>query len=181
MNFFMSRKRKEELLCLQKNVLDNSPDKLICSEKQLIALAYQKAENSLRIVQDCNKILQTTIAPDVFFSRFQLLIQHSSNLAIMEKYISFSGASPTAAFNVLMSEKQECIKQFLIRYFCKVLDKADSLKTAKGKLNQYQKFYDSLTPYFAEMDADNIDYIETKYKAYTRLLEKKTKKEGEGC
>lgn len=173
MNIFMSRKRKGELLALQKIVLDSSPDKLIYSETQLKELAYQKAGNSLRIVQDCNKIVQSTIDPDTFFSRFQLLIQHSNNLSNLERYVSFSGASPTYAFNVLAAEKQECIKQFLIRYFCKVDIKAESLKTAKGKLNQYQKFYDSLKPYFSEMDANNIDYIETKYKAYTRSLEKK--------
>lgn len=46
------------------------------------------------------------------------------------------------------------------------------MKTDKGKLNQYQKFYDSLKPYFAEMNADNINYVETKYRVYTSALEK---------
>lgn len=39
-DLFMSQKRKEELLLLQKTVVENSPDKLIYSEKQLKALAY---------------------------------------------------------------------------------------------------------------------------------------------
>lgn len=163
-------KKKAELLELQKIVLDNSPDQLVLSEKQLIELAKIHAQNSLRIVQDCSKILQSTVKPDVFFERFQLLILHSSNMAILEKYVPFRGASPMAAFNVLMAEKQQCINQFLIRYFCSVFDKAETLKTDKGKFNQYKKFYDSLLPYYDEMDADNIDYIETKYKAYTRRL-----------
>jgi len=166
----MFGKGKAELLELQKIVLDNSPDELILSKKKLIELARIHAENSLRIVHDCNNILQNTTKPDVFFERFQLMILHSSNLVILEKYIPFSGASPTDAFHVLMSEKQECINQFLIRYFCAVFDKAEKMKTDKGKLNQYQKFYDSLVPYFDEMDADNIDYVETKYRAYTRRL-----------
>ena len=162
--------RKTELLVLQKMVLDNSPDRLILSKNKLFELARMKAENSLRIAQDCSKILQNTVKPDVFFERLQLLIFHTSTLTLLERYVPFNGTSPTVAFHILIDEKQECIRQFLIRYFCTVLDKVDNLKTDKGKLNQYQKFYDSLLPYYNEMDADNIDYIETKYRAYTRSL-----------
>ena len=170
--FDLFRSNNDDLLELQKLVVENAPDKLIMSGKQLKVMANQRAANSLRIAQDCCQILQTTTSPDVFFDRFHLFAWHCSELALLEKYVSFSGASPTEAFSVLMSEKQECIRQFLVRYFGKVFDKAESLKTEKGKLNQYQKFYDSLKPYFSEMDADNIDYIETKHRAYTRLLTK---------
>ena len=170
--FDLFRSKNDDLLELQKLVVENAPDKLIMSEKQLKAIANQKAANSLRIAQDCSHILQTTTSPDVFFDRFQLFAWHCSELALLEKYVPISGGSPTEVFGVLMKEKQEIINQFLVRYFCKVFDKAESLKTDKGKLNQYQKFYDSLKPYFSEMDADNIDYIETKYRAYTRLLTK---------
>lgn len=173
MNIFMSRKRKEELLALQRIVVENSPDKLICSEAQLRAIAAEKAESSHRIMDDCSNLLQTTTNPEVFFERLQLFEMNCRTLVSLEKYISYSGASPTEIYKILIREKQDVIKEFLIRYFCKVDTKADNLKTTKGKLCQYQKFYDSLKPYFTEMDADNIDYIETKYKAYTRLLEKK--------
>ena len=167
---------KEDLLELQKIVVENSPDELICSESQLKALANEKAENSYRIMNDCSNILQETTDPEVFFEKLQLFITHCDTLVALEKYISFSGVSPTDLQNTLIREKQDVIKEFLVRYFNKVLDKADNLKTPKGKSNQYQKFYDSLKPYFAEMDADNIDYIETKYKTYTRLLESQVKK-----
>lgn len=162
----------QELLLLQRIVMKDSPDELVCTKKQLLEMARQNAENSLRITQDCINILQTTANPDVFFERLQIFTSHCRTLVSLEKYISFSGAAPTEVYDTLIREKQEVIKDFLIRYLCKVNDKADSLKTAKGKLNQYQKFYDSLKPYFEEMDAANIDYIETKYRAYIRSLEK---------
>lgn len=171
-DLFMSRNRKEELLLLQKTLIKYSPDKLIYSEKQLKALAQQSAKDSLRIANDCAKILQTTVNPEVFFDRLQLFAWHTGNLAVLCKYVRFSGPSPTSVFSTLIREKQECIGEFLDRYFCKVLEKADRLKTAKGKLNQYQRFYDSLKPYFGEMNAENIDYIETKYRLHTSSLEK---------
>lgn len=164
---------KEDLLELQKLVVDGSPDELIYSASQLKAIAEDRAEDSHRIMNDCSRLLQTTTNPEVFFERLQLFETHCQLLVSLEKYTSYSGASPTELYNTLIREKQDVIKEFLVRYYNKVLDKADSLKTAKGKLNQYQKFYDSLKPYFSEMGTDNIDYIETKRKAYTSLLEMK--------
>lgn len=149
-----------ELLELQKVVLKDSPDELIMSEIQLKATAAQMAENSYRIMNDCSNLLQTSVNPSVFFERLQLFTTHCQTLVALEKYINFSGASPTELYNTLLKERQEVIREFLVRYLCKVDAKADSLKTAKGKQNQYQKFYDSLKPYFSEMDADNIEYIE---------------------
>lgn len=162
----------EDLLKLQKIVLEDSPDELIYSETQLNAMANEKARNSYRIMNDCSKLLQTTTNPDTFFERLQLFVMHCDTLAALEKYVSFSGASPTDLQNTLIREKQDVIKGFLDRYSNKVFDKTDSLKTVKGKLNQYQKFYDSLKPYFSEMDASNVDYVESKYKAYVELSEK---------
>lgn len=163
----------DKLLKLQKLVIENSPDVLTYSGAQLYAIAEEKSANSFRIANECSSILQTTVDPDTFFERLQLFSTHCRSLVDYEEYISFSGATPTELYNTLILEKQELIKEFLVRYFTKVDTKANGLKTAKGQLNQYQRFYDSLTPYFSEMDADNIDFIETKYKAYTRLLTNK--------
>lgn len=164
----------DKLLKLQKLVIEDSPDVLTYSGAQLYAIAEGKSANSFRIANECSSILQTTVDPDTFFERLQLFSTHCRSLVDYEEYISFSGATPTELYNTLILEKQELIKEFLVRYFSKVDIKASGLKTVKGQLNQYQRFYDSLTPYFSEMDADNIDYIETKYKAYTRLLTNKT-------
>ena len=162
--------KKQELLELQKLVLDNSPDKLIMSEKQLKDLATKAAARDLEIIQDCIRIVGSTTKPDTFFSRLALLIDKADNLRKYEKFISFKGASPSEAYGQLWSDYQESIQRFLIRYFSDVFDQAEKLKTDNGKLNKYQKFYDSLQPYYSQMSADHIDYIETKYKAYTNLL-----------
>lgn len=51
-----------------------------------------------------------------------------------------------------------------IRYYNSVKTYADTLKTDKGKSNQYQKFYDTLMNYRNVMNEENIKYIEYKYK-----------------
>lgn len=161
--------KKDKLLELQKIVLDNSPDRLIVSEKQLKELATKAANRDLEIIKDCIYILETTKKPETFFSRFDLFIAKAEHLRVYEEHLRFT-ASPSAAYGELWQDRQECIHNFLVRYFCDTLDQVDKLKTDKAKLNKYQKFYDSLQPYYEQMNPDNIDYIETKYRAYTRRL-----------
>lgn len=174
MGFFdsllMSNEKKERLLRWQKLILTNSPDRLIMTEQQLKAATQQQAENDLRIMNDCYKIVEETIKPDVFFMRLNMLLEKSLRLCSFEQYISFKGANPSEAYNEIKTKYQEAIKQFLIRYFSDTFDKAEAMKTEKGRIGKYQKFYDSLQEYYKFMDKENIDYIETKYKAYTRHL-----------
>lgn len=162
--------KRDELLALQKIVLEDSPEELIMPEWQLREMADEKARNSHRIMNDCSTILRTTVNPEVFFDRLQLLTAHCRALADLEQYISFSGASPTDVCNTLASEKQDIIREFLVRCFQSADAKADTLKTSRGKLNQYQRLYDSLIPYFAEMDTGNIDFVETTRQEKMKVL-----------
>lgn len=160
--------RKARLLEWQNLIMQEERTDLIMTEQQLRQFTTQQAQNDLRIINDCARLVQTTTKPDVFFSRLQLLWEKSEHLAKLEKYISFSGASPSAAFAEVRENHQTAITEFLIRYFSETFDKAEAMKTEKGRIGKYQKFYDSLQDYYRYMNDENIDYIETKYAAYTR-------------
>lgn len=163
-----SNARKEHLLRWQNVLMTDSPSKLIMTEQQLKVTTVQQAENDLRIIQDCVKLVEKTTKPDVFFMRLNLMVEKAKHLASLEEYINFSGASPTAAYNEVAQDYYEIVNQFLIRYFSETFDKAEAMKTEKGRTGKYQKFYDSLQEYYCYMSDENIDYIETKYKAYAR-------------
>lgn len=163
-----SNARKEHLLRWQNLLMPDSPNKLIMTEQQLKSATIQQAENDLRIIRDCAALVEKTTNPEVFFMRLNLLIEKSKHLTNFEQYISFSGASPAAAYHEALQNYNEAINQFLIRYFSETFNKAESLKTEKGRIGKYQKFYDSLQKYYCFMTSDHIDYIETKYKVYTK-------------
>lgn len=168
---FLTRKtnaKKERLLQWQNVIMPDSPNRLIMSEEQLKAATVQQANNDLRIINDSAALVEKTTNPDVFFSRLNLLVEKSKHLTTLEQYISFSGASPTAACDEVLRNYNEVIRLFLIRYFSETFDKAEAMKTEKGKNNKYQKFYDSLQGYYCHMTEDHKDYIESKYKAYTK-------------
>lgn len=168
---FMKKKsnaKKEYLLRWQNVVMPEKGNKLLVTEEQLRATTQYIAANDLRIMNDCINIIQSTLKPDTFFMRLNLLADKAKRLAVLEQYISFSGASPSSAYNEVVENYQEAIKEFLIRYFSETFDKAEAMKTEKGRIGKYQKFYDSLQEYYPYMDDKNKEFIETKHKAYTR-------------
>jgi len=167
MGLFGFNKKKEYLLEWQKIVLTDSPDKLIMTERQLKQTSEQQATNDLRIIQDCIKIISNTVKPDIFFSRMDLLKEKAIHLQTLEPYVNFSGASPTAAVNEIFDQEQDAIYELIGRCYNTAFEKAEKLKTEKGKKNQYQKFYDSLQPYADKMNNHNINYL--KYKIRDRL------------
>lgn len=165
--------KKAELLRWQKFVLADSPDRLIMTEKQLRDATVRRAKRDLEIADDCSRIVQTTTKPSVFFSRLSLFKDKVTDLKECEKYISFTGASPSAALAEVLEKEQECVFQFLKRYLIETLDKADAAKTAAGKLGKFNKFHESLQPYYSQISEDNIEYIETRYQAYSSKYIKK--------
>lgn len=165
--------KNNKLIEWQNALLEEPVNKLIMDEQRLKKETEIKLQNDIRVINDSTQIISKTIKPDVFFERLFTIEIKTNDIVKLEKFAKFQGALPSDALNEFYTEKQECIHQFLVRYFCNVFDKAEKLKTDKSKLNAYQKFYDSLQEYYGVMDENNIDYIETKYKAYTRLYNKK--------
>ncbi len=165
--FSKYKEKKQYLLEWQAVIMDDSPKKIIMTEQQLRQASDQRANNDIRIVQDCTKILSETVNPDVFFERFELLKEKAADLKVLEKYVKFKGATPTDALNEILVNEQEAIYDFIVRYYSATFDKAEKMKTERGKNNQFKKFYDSLEKYFDRMSQRNINYV--KYKCQSIL------------
>lgn len=151
---------KKELLEWQAFINGKPSNKLLMTKAQLHACTLQIVQDSIRISNDCIRIISETIKPDVFFMRLNLLYEHTYKLCICEKYIKFSGAKPSQALNQFGQEHFNAVQAFINRYANSVYQKACTLKTEKGKMNQVTKFYDSLVPYFNQIEPPNIQMIE---------------------
>lgn len=150
--------KNAKLLQLQKLLVKNSPNKLIMSEKQLMDTARRTAKRCLEICNDSMRLVDTTIKPDVFFSRLDLLLTNLAELQELEKYISFSG-SPSKSLARIRASKQEVIHDFLIRYHKSIVAQANAAKTPRGKESKYKKFAESLQPYHSKMNAQNLLFV----------------------
>lgn len=152
---------KINLLELQSLVVPSAPrTRLVMSEKQLIRQAEQQAQRQLKIVYECQNLINTTVKPDVFFNRYDLIKEKADFLVKLSPYVKFKGTKPRTMVTTLKAKEQAAIADFLSRYYRSVDDKVETLKTDKAKANQYQKYYESLQPYYPRMNDENRKYIE---------------------
>ncbi|MBQ6998554.1 MAG: hypothetical protein IJN62_02065 [Clostridia bacterium] len=142
------------------------------SENIDVSTAKQEMQNDIRIVEDCIEILRTTVNPDTFFSRLNLLIEKSKHLSDVGEQIKMKDESVFNLHKNAVENYQEMCRMFLERYFEDVHIKASELKTTNGRNGRYQKFYDSLQEYYEHLDEENINYIEATCKAHYIETEK---------
>ena len=131
------------------------------------------AESRLKIVKDCIDLVNTTKNPDVFFPRYEKLMEELEALAKMEGHIKFSGQLPSEALQDFLSRKQYTVNDFINRYCDSVSDKIYNLTTLKSKMNNAQKFYDSLVKYQEYMSVESLSLIEEKYEELQDLFDEK--------
>lgn len=165
------RMTKSDLLAWQNIVIINSPDRLVCNKAQLTAATTATAQRRLEIIRESQELVNTTVNPETYFSRYDLLYEQLIFLLRYEPYYTFAQGSPSESISHLCQAENDSNKAFIDRYFQKVSAKAQSLKTSKGKANQYHKFFDSLKPYFRRLSPLNIEYTEKLYKTALQKVE----------
>lgn len=156
---------KPALLEWQNTLLEDNSTKLKLDRDQLEDFTIDQAQNDMRIFDDCATLINSTVKPDVFFSRVDLAESTLDHLVTLEPYMNqIKCIQLDASMSDLMvkfqEEKDSYTTDFLYRYYAAVKEKADGLKTEKGKQGQFQKFYESLEPYFESISDLNMEYIE---------------------
>ncbi len=156
---------KSVLLEWQNVILEEESTKLHMSRDQLEDCTIEQAQNDMRIFDDCATLINSTVKPDVFFSRLDLAESTLDHLVTLEPYMNQIkciqlDASMSDLMDKFQEEKDSYTTDFLYRYYGTVKEKADGLKTEKGKQGQFQKFYESLEPYFESISDLNMEYIE---------------------
>lgn len=126
------------------------------TENQLIRASLPIAENHLKILRESADLCNKTKKPDVFFSRYELLIEHGEQLVKLSKYIKFKGATPKETLNQVLKKRPAAIKQLIDRCF----EDAEKLKTETARKKRYDKILKDFIPYKSEIDKANWCYLE---------------------
>lgn len=111
--------------------------------KQSAAIA---APQCLRIVKDCANLVNTTTSPEIFFKRYDLMIENLQNLVICGSYISFKGNPQNDLDNVIRKREFETIT-FIDRAVETLESKLKTLKTQKAIENNINKFFSQFSIY----------------------------------
>jgi hypothetical protein len=138
----------------------------IVKEKQKIAndirvLAKEQADNHLKIVRDCVELVNTTVNPDVFFKRYDLLLVHLEELAKFEGTGIFDNSRelPSATFLRVDEQFDSATNDFLDRSFEDAKKHAETLKTENGKRNAINRYFENMEKYISYMSEESLEYF----------------------
>lgn len=164
-SLFGNSEKRQKMLNWQNTLLAKPSSKQILTEQQMRSITLQQAQNDLRIIADSTEIAESTRNPEIFFDRMNLLLEKARHLTLLESFMKVTSTPSGLLLREVHENYQNVVREFLERYFASVFEKAEKLKTEKGKKAQFVKFYESLQPYYQYMDESNINYIERKYKS----------------
>lgn len=133
-------------------------------------------QRELDIINDCAHVMKTTVNPDVYFSRYELYMEKLANVADAEQHnkihLERGSESPAQKLKEMQNSVAENFNEFINRYWKSANQKAKTMKTAKGKENQYRRFYDKLMEHKASLPQECIENINSKIKRTGITIEK---------
>lgn len=136
------------------------------------SLSVIELQNDLRILNDCASLIEKTVNPDVFFSRFDLYYEKLSILADAQKrkIVVVKGDNIAKKYSKLNTPtaKADKINTFIKRYWDSTCSKSQKLKTEKGKNNCFENFKSSLSNYDSRLPDSCIEYYNYLYTSAPR-------------
>lgn len=150
-----------ETLHWQSLVMANTPpNKLVVNHKQLCQASQMYLDNNTRILEDCLRLVRETSSPDVYFKRLSMASECYNNLADLSNFWRWNWAiSPTDALHSFESQEHDLTHNFIQRYWIKMLEEADKLKTEAARDKRKIKARETLSKYIDEVDSQNASYI----------------------
>ena len=126
------------------------------------AQAKEQAVQWIKIVNDCAELVNTTKKPEVFFPRYNLMLEHLEMLAGIECTGIFNNSKelPSQIFLRIEESFPAETQTFIDRSFEAAKGKADTLKTAKGKKNAILRYFDDMDKHIIYMPIESVDYLE---------------------
>lgn len=146
-------------------------------QKPIDLIALQR---DLEILNDCAQLIENTVNPETFFSRYDLYMQKLavSAEAQASHRVKVQGDNLVQKYERMNTDKQkvETINAFIDRMWADTRQKADKLKTEKGKENRFNKFVESLSVYNERMPAQCIEHYNTLFSDAPRIAAKNRNK-----
>lgn len=157
LSFLASRKKKTEPSKYNLDV----PEEILDDMK--VHTSIVDVDNTVRILNDCVKIVKASKNIDVVMSRLELAQRHSYFLKQLEMVKKYKG-KPTADnyLNLFVGSADGIIIGAIQRSYEDMMEKSSLLKTESGKQNRIDKYFNSLEEYdhiFSETVKDYIDIL----------------------
>ena len=130
--------------------------------------AKEQSQQLIKVVKDCVELVNTTTNPDVFFKRYNLMLEHLESLAGLECTGVFANSPelPSVAFLRIEAQFDAATIGFLDRSFENAKSHANTLKTENGKKNAIKRYFDNMEKYIIYMDSEGLEYFDNMKKGF---------------
>lgn len=103
-----------------------------------------------------------------WFDYYAELLQLLPQLSEFEPYFKFNSPLPHELYKKYMTERDKYTKEFIERWWQRVINQAASLKTIEGRKNKIDNFYKELMTYKEFISDNNLQFVD-KLKSETNL------------
>lgn len=129
-------------------------------------LTVSQLNREVEILNNCATLMEKTNNIDTFFERYKLYMEKLTLLSDAEKCrkFNFEGDSPTKQLIEYQTESKrtQLFNEFIDRAWRKVCEKAETMKTERGKENQYKKFESLMKSHENVLTPASINYYKSK-------------------
>ena len=133
------------------------------SKKELQILrqtALWNMEHHQRVLQDCLSLTTSTKQPNIFFPRYDLLIETLEELTFYHTLFRVPHDDPADALQKALNSRTAMTYDFIQRSHSDMVQKAAALKTDKGRFGRCEKYYQSMQPFLQELPTEAADLLE---------------------
>ncbi|MGL6186041.1 MAG: tetratricopeptide repeat protein [Clostridium chrysemydis] len=129
----------QNIVCGETNTLLNKED--------LLELTNIYIEERTRVIIDCLDIINSTTSIDVYFSRYNLIIEKLNELSLLEAFVPFKDPKPSLQLQEISLKKDLKSKEILERSWNNTKLKTLDFKTSTAKSKNINKFFETAYTY----------------------------------
>lgn len=133
------------------------------SKKQLRCIRQTMELNrdrDRRVASDCLELTTKTMNPDVFFFRYDMLIETLALLSLYHRLFRIPSQSPEPELRRALESRNMLTEDFIRRSHSNMAQKAAALKTEKARCGRYEKYYQEMGLYIEHLSAQARQTLE---------------------
>lgn len=108
-----------------------------------------------QVLEDCIDIVYSTKTTDVFFSRYELLIETLEALLFYHALFGAPYKDTSVILSKALESRDALTCDFIKRSHTDMIQKASTLKTEKGRHGRYIRYYDSFSNYEDQLEPES--------------------------
>ncbi len=117
--------------------------------------AKMMAPQFLKNAKDSAEIVNHTKNPEVYFSRYDFMIDNLNKLIPLQPYIKLSGDSPEKLLHDICTKKDLTDSDFIHRYYDSVKSEIGSLKNKTAKEKHANQFIETMRSFYSRISVLN--------------------------